>query len=551
MHPPWLKSYPPGVPAAIDPAALQPLDAMFLAACQRHAGRVAYVSMGQTLTYAQLAAQSRAFAGWLQSRGLQKGERVALMLPNLLQYPVAFFGTLLAGGVVVNCNPLTTPRELDLLLQDTQPTVLVTIENFAHVVEQVSAQDTLRHVIVSSVGELLTPFKGRLVDFVLRHIKRVVPSWHLPGAVRFRDALAQGEAHGFQPPQLTTADLALLQATGGTTGLPKAAMLTHGNMAANVTQALAWLKPVVREGEECIVTALPLFHVFALTANCLSFLMLGAKNVLIANARDIPSFIKEWRKHPVTVVTGVNTLFNALLNHADFARLDFSTLRITLGGGMAVQAPVAQRWQQVTGVAMLQAYGLTECAPAVTIDPLDLPAFNGAIGLPMPSTELEIRDDAGHALALGEIGEICVRGPQVMPGYWQRPEETAAAFHADGFLRTGDLGLLDAAGYVYLVDRKKDVILVSGFNVYPNEVEEAVALHPGILEAAAISVPDTHSGEAVKIFAVRRDPALTEAALIAHCRSVLTGYKVPRQVEFRDSLPHTTVGKILRRALKP
>jgi long-chain acyl-CoA synthetase len=377
-----------------------------------------------------------------------------------------------------------------------------------------------------------------------------VPTWNIPVAINFASALLAGRQHGFKPVPLTQGDLAFLQYTGGTTGISKGAMLTHANIAANVTQAYNWIHPVVREGEELIVTALPLYHIFALTANCLTFLMIGARNLLIANPRDIPGFVKEWRKYPVTVFTGVNTLFNALLNHAEFSKLDFSTMRVTLGGGMAVQGAVAERWLQVTGTPLLQAYGLTETSPAATINPLDMKEFNGAIGLPISSTEISIRDDVGAEVPVNQVGEICIRGPQVMKGYWQRPEETAHVFYPDGFLRTGDMGYIDKKGFVFLVDRKKDMILVSGFNVYPNEVEAAVALHPGVIDVAAIGVADEHSGEAVKIFVVRKDPNLTEKALIEHCRTVLTGYKVPRHVEFRDDLPRTNVGKILRRALK-
>jgi long-chain acyl-CoA synthetase len=546
----WLQSYPRDVPAEVDITRLASLVELLDQACTTYADQVAYISMGATLTYRELDQQSRAFAGWLQGLGVAKGDRVALMMPNLLQYPVAMFGVLRAGCVVVNCNPLYTPRELEHQLKDSCATVIVVVENFAQTVAQVLEHTSIRHVVVTSMGEMLGPLKGPLVNFVVRHIKKLVPDWQIAGATNFSLALARGRQQGFRTIAVVRDDLAFLQYTGGTTGVSKGAMLTHGNICANVTQAHAWISPALRPGKELILTALPLYHVFALTANCLTFLMFGARNLLIANPRDIKGFIKEWRKYPVSVVTGVNTLFNALLNHADFAQLNFSALRITLGGGMAVQAPVAERWQAVTGIPMLQAYGLTEASPAVTIDPLDMKEFNGAIGLPMPSTEVTIRDDAGHDRRSTEIGEICVRGPQVMRGYWQRPEETAGVFHADGFLRTGDLGYMDAQGYVFLVDRKKDVILVSGFNVYPNEVEEAAALHPGVLEVAAIGVSDEHSGEAVKLFVVRKDPTLTEAALLTHCRSVLTGYKLPRQIEFREELPHTNVGKILRRALK-
>ncbi len=546
----WLKSYPQAVPAEISIDHVASLVALFEKACADYADKVAYISMGKEMTYRQLEEKTRAFAGWLQSLGAEKGERVALMMPNLLQYPVALFGTLRAGCVVVNCNPLYTPRELEQQLRDSGATVIVIVENFAHTLEQVIGHTAVRHVVVTPMGELLGALKGALVNFVVRHVKKLVPKWRLPAAIDFAAALTTGARYGFTPTKLGQDDIAFLQYTGGTTGISKGAMLTHGNICANVMQAHAWIRPVIREGEEFILTALPLYHIFALTANCLVFLMIGARNLLIANPRDIPHFVKEWSKYPVSVITGVNTLFNALLNNPAFARLDFSTLRVTLGGGMAVQASVAERWLQTTGVALLQAYGLTETSPAATINPLDMKAFNGSIGLPISSTEVSIRDDNGHEVPLMQVGEICIRGPQVMAGYWQRPEETAAVLGADGFLRTGDMGYMDKDGFVFLVDRKKDMILVSGFNVYPNEVEEAVALHPGVLEVAAIGVADEHSGEAVKIFVVRKDPALTEVALIEHCRTVLTGYKVPKHVEFRDDLPKTNVGKILRRALK-
>ena len=547
----WLQSYPAGVPADIDIEHLNSLAALFEEACAKYADKVAYISMGKEMSYRRLDEASRDFAGWLQAQGLQKGERVALMMPNLLQYPVALFGTLRAGCVVVNCNPLYTPRELEQQLKDAGAAAIVIVENFAHTLEQaIGRLPALKHVVVTPMGEMLGPVKGGLVNLVVRHVKKLVPAWRLPGAIGFSKALAVGRRHGFVPVSLGRQDLAFLQYTGGTTGTAKGAMLTHANIAANVVQAHRWIKPVIREGEELIVTALPLYHIFALTANCLTFLMIGARNLLIVNPRDIPAFVKDWRRYPVSVVTGVNTLFNALLNNADFARLDFSTLRITLGGGMAVQASVAERWLKVTGTPLLQAYGLTESSPAATINPLDMREFNGAIGLPISSTEVSIRDDTGAEVGQGMRGEICVRGPQVMKGYWQRPEETANAFYPDGFLRTGDIGYMDPSGFVFLVDRKKDMILVSGFNVYPNEVEEAAAMHPGVIDVAAIGVADEHSGEAVKLFVVRKDPTLSEKALIEHCRTLLTGYKVPKHVEFRDDLPRTNVGKVLRRALK-
>ncbi len=546
----WLQSYPEGVPADIDIDHIPSLVALFEDACRKFADKVAYISMGKEMTYGELDARTREFAGWLQSRGLQKGDRVALMMPNLLQYPVALFGTLRAGCVVVNCNPLYTARELEHQLKDSGAVVIVIVENFAHTLQQVIEKTAIRHIVVTPLGEMLGAVKGTLVNFVIRRVKKMVPAWSLPGSIGFNAALAAGRRHGWQAVPLAQEDIAFLQYTGGTTGVSKGAMLTHANIAANVTQAYSWIRPVVHEGQEFIITALPLYHIFALTANCLTFLMIGARNLLIANPRDIPNFIKEWDKYPVTVVTGVNTLFNALLNHPDFAKLDFSTMNVTLGGGMAVQAPVAEHWRQVVGVPLLQAYGLTETSPAATINPLDMKEFNGAIGLPISSTEVSIRDDDGNEVPVNQVGEICIRGPQVMKGYWNRPDETANVFHPDGFLRTGDMGYIDPQGFVFLVDRKKDMILVSGFNVYPNEVEEAVAMHPGIIDVAAIGVPDERAGEAVKIFVVRKDPRVTEAELIEHCRHVLTGYKIPKYVEFRDDLPRTNVGKILRRALK-
>jgi long-chain acyl-CoA synthetase len=546
----WLQSYPADIPADIDIDHIPSLVALFEDACAKYADKVAYISMGKEMSYGQLEEETRAFAGWLQSLGLRKGDRVALMMPNLLQYPVALFGTLRAGCVVVNCNPLYTPRELEHQLKDSGALAIVIVENFAHTLQQVIARTAVKHVVVTPLGEMLGGLKGTIVNFVIRHVKKMVPAWSLPGSIKFKAALAAGARHGWKPVELAQEDIAFLQYTGGTTGVSKGAMLTHANIAANVTQAYRWIKPVVHEGQEFIITALPLYHIFALTANCLTFLMIGARNLLIANPRDIPNFIKEWGKYPVTVVTGVNTLFNALLNNPDFAKLDFSTMNVTLGGGMAVQGPVAERWKQVTGTPLLQAYGLTETSPAATINPLDMQGFNGSIGLPISSTEVSIRDDAGSEVQQGQVGEICIRGPQVMKGYWQRPDETDNVFYADHFLRTGDMGYVDKKGFVFLVDRKKDMILVSGFNVYPNEVEEAVASHPGVMDVAAIGVADEHSGEAVKIFVVRKDPAVNEQMLIAHCRSQLTGYKVPKHVEFRDDLPRTNVGKILRRALK-
>jgi long-chain acyl-CoA synthetase len=546
----WIKTYPPGVPAEISIDHVASLVTLFEDACKKYADQVAYISMDREMTYGELDRLSRDFAGWLQSIGLKKGDRVALMMPNLLQYPVALFGTLRAGCVVVNVNPLYTPRELEHQLKDSEAKAIVIVENFASTLQQVIGKTDVKNVIVTPMGDMLGMIKGTLVNFVVRRVKKMVPAWSLPGSINFTAALAAGRRHGMEPAVLGQDDLAFLQYTGGTTGVSKGAMLTHGNIASNVMQAYAWIKPAIEEGKEFIITALPLYHIFALTANCLTFLMIGARNLLIVNPRDMAGFIKEWSKYPISVATGVNTLFNGLLNHPDFAALDFSTMKLSLGGGMAVQAPVAERWQKVTGSPLLQAYGLTETSPAATINPLNLKEFNGSIGLPISSTEVSIRNDDGKEMPLDQVGEICIRGPQVMAGYWQRPEETANVMYADGFLRTGDMGYVDHLGYVYLVDRKKDMILVSGFNVYPNEVEEAVAMHEGVSDVAAIGVADANSGEAVKIFVVRKDPKLTAEEIIAHCRKHLTGYKVPKQVEFRADLPRTNVGKILRRALK-
>ncbi|WP_088156295.1 AMP-binding protein [Achromobacter xylosoxidans] len=547
----WQKSYPAGVPAEIEMDGVTTLVSVVRESCERYAGKTSYISMGKSLSYAELDRLTRDFAAWLHANGLGRGDRVALMMPNLLQYPVCLFGALRAGCVVVNCNPLYTPHELQHQLADSGARVIVVADNFAATVQKALDGTGIERVVVTSIGELLGPLKGRLVDFVVRRVKRMVPAWSLPGALRLGDALRAGSRAPFDEVPLDQRDLACLQYTGGTTGVAKAAMLTHGNLVANLSQAYAWVRPLVTEGEECIVTALPLYHIFALTANCLTFMKMGASNLLIINPRDIPGLVKEMRKVPFSAFTGVNTLFNALLNNPDFARLDFSRLRLTMGGGMAVQRAVADRWRAVTGRSLAQAYGLTETSPAVTINPLDVKEFTGSIGLPVPSTEISIRDDAGTELGIGETGEICVRGPQVTQGYWQRPDETALVLYADGFLRTGDVGYVDEKGYVFLVDRKKDMILVSGFNVYPNEVEDVAALHPGVREVAAVGVPDERSGEAVKLYVIRKDPALDAETLIAHCRKQLTGYKVPRYIEFRDDLPRTNVGKILRRELKP
>ncbi len=547
----WLRSYPAGVPVDIDVGEFASVGAMLERSVRAFGPRQAYINMGRAITYAELDDLSRRFAAYCQEvLGLSRGARIALMMPNILQYPVALFGALRAGYTVVNCNPLYTARELGHQLKDSGAEAIVVVENFGHVLEEVIADTAVRHVILTGLGDLLGGVKGALVNFVVRHVRKMVPPSSLPAAVRFNKALAAGRAARFSPVDVGPGDIAFLQYTGGTTGLAKGAMLTHGNVVANLQQAHAWIRPFLREGEEVVITALPLYHIFALTANCLTFCKIGATNVLITNPRDIPGFVRELRRHRFSVITGVNTLFNALLNNPEFARLDFSSLRISLGGGMAVQKAVAEKWKQLTGNTLVEAYGLTETSPAATINPLDLKEYNGAIGLPIPSTEVSIRDEAGNEVELGQPGELCVRGPQVMKGYWNRPEETEKVLGPDGFLRTGDVAVMDARGFLRIVDRKKDMILVSGFNVYPNEVEDVVATHPGVLEVAAVGVPDVHSGEAVKLFVVRKDPALTAEQLVAHCKESLTGYKLPKHIEFRSELPKTNVGKILRRALR-
>jgi len=547
----WLKSYPASVPETVDLEQFGSIADVFDQSVAKFSDRTALICMGKSMTYGELGERADAFGAWLQSEiKLPKGARVALMMPNVLQFPIALFGVLRAGYVAVNCNPLYTERELEHQLKDSGAEVIVVVENFAHTVQAVLGKTAVKHVVVTAIGDLLGGLKAPLVNFVLRHVQKMVPAWVIPQAIDFRDTLMLGKRHRLQPPRLGHDDLAFLQYTGGTTGYSKGAMLTHGNIVANLQQAHAWIAEGVREGQEVIITALPLYHIFALTANCLTFMKIGATNVLIVNPRDIPGFVKELSKHKFSVITGVNTLFNALLNNPEFANLDFSSLRLTLGGGMAVQKAVALKWKEVTGTTLLEAYGLTETSPAATINPLNLKEYNGSIGLPISSTEVVIRDDTGSDVPLGERGEICIRGPQVMKGYWQRPDETAAVMFEDGFFRTGDIGVMDTNGYITIVDRKKDMILVSGFNVYPNEVEDVVAMHPGVMEVAAIGIPDERSGEAVKIFVVRKDPNLTAEALVAHCREFITSYKVPHHVEFRAELPKTNVGKILRRALR-
>jgi long-chain acyl-CoA synthetase len=545
----WLKSYPPGVPAEIDYKAYKSLGDLFEKSVALYRERDAFHCMGKTISFGELDAMTRDFGAWLQAKGLPKGARVAIMMPNCLQYPVAMFGALRAGYTVVNINPLYTARELEHQLKDSGADVIVILENFARTLQQVLPKVPVKHVVLAALGDLLGP-KGLIVNFVVRKVKKMVPAFELPAAQRFNKVLAEGAGKPLKPFDVGHEDIAYLQYTGGTTGVSKGAMLLHRNILANIVQSEAWLLPSLKGETAVIITALPLYHIFSLTVNCLLMLKVGGCNILITNPRDIPGFVKELAKHRYNIITGVNTLFNALMNNPDFAKLDFSYLRSAVGGGMAVQKAVAVRWKQMTGKPLQEGYGLTESSPSATMNPPYIESYNGSIGLPMPSTEIAIRDDAKRDVKQGDPGEICIRGPQVMKGYWQRPDETAKVLGPDGFLYTGDIGVMDEKGFVTIVDRKKDMILVSGFNVYPNEIEQVVAMHPGVLECAAIGVPDEHSGEVPKVFVVKKDPNLTEQDVLEHCKKELTGYKRPKYVEFRTELPKTNVGKILRRALR-
>jgi len=548
---PWLSSYPQGVPAEIDLAEFPSIVSVLDNAIEMYRDRPAFSNMGKVLTYGEVDRLSRQFASYLiNDRKLKKGDRVALMMPNVLQYPIAIFGALRAGLTVVNTNPLYTPRELKHQLVDSGAKVLVVLENVAQTAAEVVRETPVEQVIVTSIGELLGFPKGRIVDFVIKYVKKMVPDYDIPGAIDFRTALSRGAAATLPSVALSSDDIAFLQYTGGTTGVAKGAMLTHRNLVANMQQASAWIGGNAKLGEEIIITALPLYHIFALTANCLVFMKFGGLNHMITNPRDMPGFVKELKSVRFTAITGVNTLFNGLLNTPGFDTIDFSSLHLTLGGGMAVQRAVAERWKKATGCTLVEAYGLTETSPAACMNPLDLPAFNGAIGLPISSTTACIKDDEGRMLAVGEVGELCLKGPQVMRGYWQRPEETAKVIDADGWLHTGDMAKMDEAGFFYIGDRKKDMILVSGFNVYPNEIEDVIATMPGVLEVAAVGIPDEKSGEAVKVVIVRKDTALTTEQVKAFCKENLTGYKHPKVVEFRTELPKTNVGKILRRELR-
>ncbi|WP_250435213.1 long-chain fatty acid--CoA ligase [Caballeronia sp. ATUFL_F2_KS9A] len=553
MEKPWLKSYPAGVPAEIDPSAYRSVSELLEDSFRANRDRRAFVCMGQAITYAELDAMARKLAAWFQKRGMKPGARVALMMPNVLQYPIAIAAVLRAGYIVVNVNPLYTPRELEHQLKDSGAEAIVILENFAGTLQAVVKNTAIKHIVVAAMGDLMG-LKGVLVNFVVRSVKKMVPEWKLPGSVRFNEALSEGGRGTLQPVTQSPDDVAFLQYTGGTTGVAKGATLTHRNLIANTLQSEVWLDPARKRRPDidqfvCVV-ALPLYHIFALTVCGMLTIRTGGLGVLIPNPRDIAGTIKELKGVPINTFPAVNTLYNALLNHPDFNKLDFSKLIAANGGGMAVQEAVAKRWFAATGVPIVEGYGLSETSPCVTCNPVTATEYTGTIGLPLPSTEISIRDDDNNEVPLGQPGEICIRGPQVMAGYWNRPDETAKVMTPDGFFRSGDVGVLDERGYVKIVDRKKDMILVSGFNVYPNEIEDVVAMLPGVFEVAAVGVKDQASGEAVKLFIVRKDASLTEADVIAYCRERLTGYKRPRMIEFRNELPKSNVGKILRRELR-
>jgi long-chain acyl-CoA synthetase len=549
----WLKQYPAGVPADIDVTQYSSLVELLEESFAKFGDRKAFICMDKSISYRDLDEMSLALAAYLQSKGLQKGTRVALMMPNVLQYPVSTAAVLRAGYAVVNVNPLYTPRELEHQLKDSGAEAIIVLENFATTVQQVIARTAVKHVIVGSMGDMLG-LKGVIVNLVIRRIKKMVPAWSIPGAVNFNEAIAAGRGMMFNKPKIAPEDVAFLQYTGGTTGVSKGATLLHRNILANVLQNDAWLQPALKKPPHVdqlfIVCALPLYHIFALTACFLLGTRVGGTNLLIPNPRDIAGFIKELMKYQISFFPGVNTLYNGLLNTPGFDKIDFSKLKVSNGGGMATQKPVAEKWLAVTGCALSEGYGLSETSPTLTCNPATIDKFSGSIGLPVPSTYLSIRDDDGNEVALGEPGEICAKGPQVMAGYWNRPDETANVMTADGYFRTGDIGVMSADGYTKIVDRKKDMILVSGFNVYPNEIEEVIASHPGVLECAVIGVTDQRSGEAVKAFVVKKDPNVTAEDIIKFCGTQLTNYKVPKQIEFRTSLPKTNVGKILRRELR-
>ena len=547
----WLNSYEQGVNAEIDITQYSSISDVFRQSVEKFAHQPAFQNMGKTLTYAEVGKLAENFASYLQNvLKLPRGERVAIMLPNLLQYPIALFGILQAGLVAVNTNPLYTPRELEHQLKDSGATTIIVLENFANTLELVLPRTQIKHVIVASVGEMFGFFKGTLMNFVLRKIKKMVPEYRISGAIPFQTTLKEGAAHTFRPVTLTREDTALLQYTGGTTGVAKGAVLSHGNICANMLQAKEWIKNQLREGKETVIAALPLYHIFALTVNLMIFTNAGSKIILITNPRDMKGFIGELKKERISVFIGVNTLFNGMVNQPDFAAVDFSNLRLTLGGGMATQKAVAEKWKKITGTPIVEAYGLTEASPGVCCNPLNIEAYSGGIGLPVPSTEVELRDADGKEVGIGQPGELWVRGPQVMKGYWNRPEETAKTIDARGFLETGDIAVMDEKGWLKLVDRKKDLIVVSGFNVYPNEIEEVISHNDKVMEVACIGVPNEKTGEALKVFVVKKDLSLTKEELIEFCRTELTAYKVPKDIEFRDELPKSNVGKILRRELR-
>ncbi len=548
---PWLKSYQPGIPSQVDVNEFSSINDLMEMACKKFANRPSFTNMGKMITYGELDRLATQFASFLQNDlKLARGDRIAIMMPNLLQYPVALFGALRAGLVVVNVNPLYTPRELEHQLRDSGAKAIVILANFAKTLEEVIPSTPVKSVVITEIGDLLPLPKRLLVNVVVKYVKKMVPEFHIANTISFNEALSLGKTTNLSRPVIRHEDLAFLQYTGGTTGVAKGAMLTHGNIVANAVQARAWIKFLIKDGEEVIITALPLYHIFSLTANCLIFSSIGAQNILITNPKDIPGFIKELKKWKFSAITGVNTLFNALMNHPDFTQLDFSGLKVSLGGGMAVQRAVAERWKQLTGAPLIEAYGLSETSPAACINPMNLKEYNGYVGLPICSTSVAIKDDSGNNVDLGQVGEICIQGPQVMKGYWQRPDETQKVMTSDRYFRTGDIGYMNENGFVKIVDRKKDMVIVSGFNVYPNEIEDVAATHPKIMESAVIGVPDEKTGEAVKIFIVKKDPSLTEAEVLAHFKTNVTGYKMPKLIEFRSELPKSNVGKILRKDLR-
>lgn len=547
---PWLKFYPEGIPSTINPEKYSSMVDLFEECCSKYSDQVAFHNMGKDITYTELNQLSSHFAAYLQNTlGLKKGDRIAIQLPNLLQYPIALFGSLKAGLIVVNTNPLYTAREMEHQFKDSGAVAIVILANFAHNLEKIVKKTNIKHIILTEIGDMLGPLKKFIVNLVVKRVKKMVPDFNLPETISFNSVLNKGKNLTYKKPELKNHDVAFLQYTGGTTGISKGATLSHRNMVANMEQIAAWMTARLKEREETVITALPLYHIFALTVNCMSMLKIGAKNVLITNPRDLPAFIKELKSHPFSVITGVNTLFNALLNQPDFANVDFQYLKVSTGGGMAVQKAVARKWQETTGVPLTEGYGLTETAPVLSCNAIDGSERIGTIGIPLPSTEMAIMDEEGNELPNGEPGEIYARGPQVMPGYWNRPDETAKVFHNDWF-KTGDIGIMNNDGFFTIVDRKKDMINVSGFNVYPNEIEEVISEHPKVLEVAAIGVPDSRSTEVVKVFIVKKDKSLTEEEIQSFCKENMTNYKLPKYVEFRDELPKSNVGKILRKELR-